>query len=783
MKRSATLFVFLLFVTAASAQQPQVNSATKYPFLYDNPEFLLGTDRLCPSGPQQMTPAPKGYEAFYISHYGRHGARYASQDDLYSYLLSLCEQAQEVVNLTKDGKKLFAALNDIYSEASVRAGDLSDIGWAHQQKLAERMYLNFPGVFADGAKVNTYTSTSTRCVMTMSSFCLGLKEKNPKLDITEHYGNVYLHGVLPQSSSDPFREKYCRETPLHFPDGIEQYKAERLDPVKFLSRFFVTPENTVSKENQWKTIEYIYFFINGMECIGGPDLTGLLTTEDRIALWDIDNIQFYLDAWPKHYGYMPVLEDMIKKSDEAIANAQKGADLRFAHDYTVYPLMMILGINGMDHDCSSAAEVSDWFQNQNIPMGASVQFVFYRNPKNPEILFKVLLNGVEAKLPIETGNWPYYKWNDFKNHYEDVAFAGPDEISVGPWVTNATDSTVSILWTTKSEGTGWVETADGQRHYCTYAGRRDFGVLHRVDVKGTPGQHFRYRIGGEPLKDDSDPYGPVFGRSWCGDWHSVKFLDRNAKGTHFVVTNDIHLDTISYRKLINEVDISKTDFIFLNGDIASADNYTLDKFLKFEIEPLGDYAAQLPVIFTRGNHEGRGNGIRIVGQVYPNHCPAENGFYYTFRQGPAAFLILDAGETGERVATNFTGGPRYDDYLAEQIEWAKTALYSKEFAEAPLKICMLHVPMVDHRIKDGYHLQRWLNQNFLPLLNEAGIDVMIGADLHEHLECLPGSMGNNFPIIVNSSQKRLEFDAENGKMNIRCYDAAGHEYYNAVFSY
>ena len=38
-------------------------------------------------------------------------------------------------------------------------------------------------------------------------------------------------------------------------------------------------------------------------------------------------------------------------------------------------------------------------------------------PRKPEILFKVLLNGEEARLPLETGNWPYYDWQAFKARY------------------------------------------------------------------------------------------------------------------------------------------------------------------------------------------------------------------------------------------------------------------------------------------------------------------------------------------------------------------------------
>ena len=50
-------------------------------------------------------------------------------------------------------------------------------------------------------------------------------------------------------------------------------------------------------------------------------------------------------------------------------------------------------------------------------IGVNLQFVFYRSKKNLTVLFKVLLNGEEARLPLETGNWPNYDWQAFKARY------------------------------------------------------------------------------------------------------------------------------------------------------------------------------------------------------------------------------------------------------------------------------------------------------------------------------------------------------------------------------
>ena len=74
-------------------------------------------------------------------------------------------------------------------------------------------------------------------------------------------------------------------------------------------------------------------------------------------------------------------------------------------------------VNGMGHDNLNAEEIAYWSQTYQVPMGANLQFVFYRSNKKPAVLFKVLLNGEEARLPLETDSWPYYDWAAFKARY------------------------------------------------------------------------------------------------------------------------------------------------------------------------------------------------------------------------------------------------------------------------------------------------------------------------------------------------------------------------------
>ena len=328
-------------------------------------------------------------------------------------------------------------------------------------------------------------------------------------------------------------------------------------------------------------------------------------------------------------------------------------------------------------------------------------------------------------------------------------------VKAGPWVCNVREDRITVLWTSEVPGMAFVELEDGSVKYETFAGRRIFKRLHSITLDGLQrGEIVRYRIGGQNLKDGSNARNPKFGDTYNGDWHGVKTLDSKAKTCRFSVFNDIHMRTDKYSALAAQVDSASTDFIFLNGDIVSADNYTLDKAVEYAIEPMGTLPAGLPLFFARGNHEGRGDNVQLFADIYPNSSQAP--FYYTFRHGPAAFIVFDAGETWTERSTLYCGTEVYEEYLQEQIEWAARAMKEPRFRKAPLKVCILHVPMIDHPDMSDYILQRWLNKHIVPVLNKAGIDFMIGADLHEFMMCEAGTMGTNFPILVNDDARRLD---------------------------
>lgn len=373
-----------------------------------------------------------------------------------------------------------------------------------------------------------------------------------------------------------------------------------------------------------------------------------------------------------------------------------------------------------------------------------------------------------------------------------AAMAKPDPIDLkfGPWVTNVTETSFTVLWTTATDNLGWVEVtpvqdkswkkSDPRQFYQTFAGRREFGKFHSVTVTGLEkGTLYRYRICGRKVVDDSLEQDLVFGIEKCTGAFSIRTFDSGAGTCRFSVVNDIHLDTQAYSSLMGQVRPDSTDFILLNGDIITAGNYPLDSLIHYGVSPASKQLKSLPIMFSRGNHEGRGNNWQSLYKVFPN--PTDNQFYYTFRQGPVAFLVLDAGETKPAVSKSYVGTAAYEDYLSEELEWARSAVKDPLFAGAPVKICVIHVPMTGKSNSLDYNAQSWMKDNFIPFLNETGIDFMLNGHTHRYRLIEPGeTYGNNFPMLINGRCERMQFDIDSNEIRIKVFTPDGAQTHSCV---
>jgi len=341
-----------------------------------------------------------------------------------------------------------------------------------------------------------------------------------------------------------------------------------------------------------------------------------------------------------------------------------------------------------------------------------------------------------------------------------------DVIKYGPWVTNVTDDGFNVIWVTNKRSLSWVEVAENdgsnfyvqehERHFQTVSGRRMTGTFHSVRINGLkPGTSYMYKIAGQVISNETNPYRICYEGSYAiPKVFTVCTLNSKSETCSFSQINDMHFDDAKYTSLIQGLTPTNRDFMLLNGDIVSYAE-KVDTLIKHSFEPIKDIAPYIPTVFARGNHEGRGPEWYKAGEVFPT---STGEFYYSFRQGPVAFIVLDAGEDKPDSDVEYSGTAQYDEYRANELAWLKEAVKDKTFADAPVKICLIHIPT--YLTKQSWYCEKWICDNFIPVLNEAGIDLMLSGHHHSYIYRKAGEGPNNYPIIANSHIERLDVFAK-----------------------
>ena len=373
--------------------------------------------------PENLTPAPMGKRPFYISHYGRHGSRYINKRSGYEIPYKMMVHANGVNELTATGKQVFSEMNLILEDSEDRWGDLTPLGMSQQQHIARRMISRFPEVFADSACVAARSTIVPRCIMSMEAAMMELAQLNPQLHITMDASKSTQWYMNHQ---DPLlRSKLIPEAQKVY----DKYTASRLGNSRLMEMLFKNPD--IVKELVDESFFNYYLMKMGLFQLNthryqDTYLTDLFTTEDLYRMWQIDNALWYMQ-----YGFCPLnggdypysqrhlLRRIIAEADSCISLEKPGAQLRFGHETVLLPLVCLIGINGYDLQTTDLEELEEkgWWCSSVFPMGSNVQFIFYRrNPSDKDVLFKVLLNEQEARLPIRSDCAPYYHWADFRRY-------------------------------------------------------------------------------------------------------------------------------------------------------------------------------------------------------------------------------------------------------------------------------------------------------------------------------------------------------------------------------
>jgi len=381
------------------------------------PDSLAGNLNVSFNHISAGTPAPKGYKPFYISHYGRHGARYLTSDSYYTRTLDCLGSAAAVDSLTPLGKEVYSRLSAFYeNHCSDRIGALTSYGWKQQAAIADHLYDSFPSVFRKHPDVLASSTDVQRCIMSMQSFCVELQKRDSKLNI---YAQC-LPGDL-KFLNPPYAKEKPDYKQLPAPWQCDRYDYMRsiFDTQPVLDRLFKKGFKVRKPE---KFVYSLYNFMAGMRCheVGtGVQTLSIFTPDELKQLYKVMCVQFFGHIYPNQAGFIYTLEDIVDKAGEDMARDLPPVRLRFGHETVVISLMMLVGADSFSVVPDGPDEVYKTFRFWRVPMGAALFFVFYRN-KSDEVIFKLMLNGDELSLPLTPVEGPYYRWDDFLSYFDGI---------------------------------------------------------------------------------------------------------------------------------------------------------------------------------------------------------------------------------------------------------------------------------------------------------------------------------------------------------------------------
>lgn len=355
------------------------------------------------------------------------------------------------------------------------------------------------------------------------------------------------------------------------------------------------------------------------------------------------------------------------------------------------------------------------------------------------------------------------------------------KITYGPYLQMITENEAVIVWTTDKKSLSWVEIAPDDsfnfyaeqrpQYFETHLGRKVLNTVHKIKInKLEKGTTYRYRIYSQEVLDEQDyqiTYGPVTASNvYSKAPLTFRTLNSDKETINFMMVNDIHGDNVKLTNLLKDFKKGETDFVLFNGDMVSHMDNESQLFEGFINTSVKLFASETPFYMVRGNHESRG----VYAKQYLNYFPTPTGMpYYTFKEGPVFFIVMDGGEDKPDNDIEYLGTAAFDQYREEEAEWLRKVVESDDFKSSPFKVAVIHVPPV----QDTWHGPLHTKKMFLPILNNAKIDLMLCGHLHRHIYNQPHTDGADFPVLINSNSHVLKVNANTQKMNIRIEDEKG----------
>lgn len=334
----------------------------------------------------------------------------------------------------------------------------------------------------------------------------------------------------------------------------------------------------------------------------------------------------------------------------------------------------------------------------------------------------------------------------------------PASVLAGPAVVSGPAAeSITVLQPVRGPAAGFLEFAVGEQEFQRVHAETN-GLLpleqHVLKFRLPPlptGKSIQYRVTARSI-EFKNAYNIVQGTPETSAARLFRTLDPAASATKFIVWNDTHENLETIRSLHKLTHDYEPEFLLWNGDQTN-DVYEREKMTNQYLSPDGlELAGKWPLAYARGNHDVRGPAAR--------HLPEFTGtpddrFYYGFRSGPLAALVMDTGEDKPDDHPVFAGLAGFAPMRERQTQWLEATIREPWFKEAPYRVLFCHIPLwwKDEKSNPGYYLfARPCREAWQALLVEGKVQLIVSGHTHQ-ASWLPAGDARPIPQLVGGGPR------------------------------
>lgn len=321
------------------------------------------------------------------------------------------------------------------------------------------------------------------------------------------------------------------------------------------------------------------------------------------------------------------------------------------------------------------------------------------------------------------------------------------------------DDMYTVIWSTSLPGTGYVTYTYEGKEYTVKdvenAAIRTTDTIHSVRVPKKHLDNNTYSYHSQQV-GTKRAYVAVKGITVSSD--PVKFRGYSGQSEiNALIISDIHENPFPVDKAIKNFS-KPADLVVMNGDAVSymTSAYKFKQVLRYA-HRFSD--GTVPIVYTRGNHENRGEYGAEVVNIFKT---TTGGLYYTCRYGPIQILALDSGEDKPDSDWTYSGLVDSTSYIAQETEWMKSVTLDEN---AQYRVCFAHMPSIANRY--GF--------NWIEPLTDMDIDIFVGAHKHRinfeyNKDKAPFYQMIDGGKIDDNSYMATMLTFSNGQIKAVCYD-------------